>query len=207
MAECGQGTAAPLEIAGGDVIKQKCPALQVPSRQALLDPDLAAQQPVEHLKHLIAADRTEAEDGTEAAGGGLRRQAPGGGELEGGLEHSGDDGSEGEVAVAAAFPVQEAFETELAAETEEGGDMAMGQGPADGEGIVEGAIDLPPLEQGADAVDDLRGELGEVGEGGAADAFALAFGVAEEDGGWAVAVRDDIDVVGHGGAAYYMETI
>ena len=189
-----------------DVIKQQGPALQVPSRQALLDPDLAAPQPVEHLKHLVAADRTEAEEGAEAAGGGLRRQAPGGGELGGGLEHPGDDGGEGEIAVAAAFPVQEAFETELAAETEEGGDMAMGQSAANGEGLVQGTIDLAPLEQGADAVDDLRGEFGEVGEGGAADAFALAFGVAEEDGGWAVAVGDDIDVVGHGGVASYMET-
>ena len=190
-----------------DVIKQKGPALQVAPRQALLDPDLAAPQPVEHVKQLVAADRTEAEDGAEAAGGGLRRQAPGGGELGGGLEHPGDEGGEGKVAVAAAFAVQEAFETELAAKTEEGGDMTMGKGAADGEVIVEGAIDLAPLEQGADAVDDLRGELGEVGEGGAADALALAFGVAEEDGGWAVAVGDDIDVVGHGAVASYMETI
>ena len=171
VAECGQGTAAPLEIAGGDVIKQKCPALQVPSRQALLDPDLAAQQPVKHRQHLVAADRTEAEERTEAAGGGLRRQAPGGGELGGGLQHPGDDGGEGEVevAVAAAFPVQEAFQTELAAETEEGGDMTMGQSAANGEGLVQGTIDLAPLEQSADAVDDLRGEFGEVGEGGAAE--------------------------------------
>ena len=65
---------------------------------------------------------------------------------------------------------------------------------------------MATLEQGADAVDDLRGELGEVGEGGAADAFALAFGVAEEDGRGAVAVGDDIDVVGHGEATSYMAT-
>ena len=166
-----------------DVIEQQGPALQVPARQALLDPHLAAQQPVEHRQHLVATDRTEAEEWAEAAGSGLGRQAPGGGELGGGLEHPGDDGGEGEVAVAAAFPVQEAFQTELAAEAEEGGDMTMGKGAADGEGVVEGAIDLAPLEQGADAVDDLRGELGEVGEGGAADAFAFAFGLAEEDGG------------------------
>ena len=181
----------------------------MPSRQALLDPDLAAQQPVKHRQHLVAADRTEAEERTEAAGGGLRRQAPGGGELGGGLQHPGDDGGEGEVevAVAAAFPVQEAFQTELAAETEEGGDMTMGQSAANGEGLVQGTIDLAPLEQSADAVDDLRGEFGEVGEGGAADALALAFGVAEEDGGWAVAVGDDIDVVGHGAVDSYMEKV
>ena len=78
-----------------------------------------------------------------------RGQAPGGGELGEGLEHPGDEGGEGKVAVAAAFAVQEAFETELAAETEEGGDMPMGQGAANGEGLAQRAKDLTALEQGA----------------------------------------------------------
>ena len=64
------------------------------------------------------------------------------------MEYPSDDGGEGEVAAAAAFPVQEALETEFAAEAEEGGDMTMGQGAANGKGLVQGAIDLPALEQG-----------------------------------------------------------
>ena len=64
---------------------------------------------------------------------------------------------------------------------------------------------MAALEQGADAVDDLRRKLGEVGESGAANAFALAFGMAEEDGRGAVAVGDDINVAGHAGTSY-MET-
>ena len=159
VAERGQGRAAPLEITGGHVVQQKGSALQVPSGQALLDPHLPPQQPVEHRQHLVATNRTEAEEGAEAGGGGLRGQAPGGGELGEGLEHPGDEGGEGKVAVAAAFAVQEAFETELAAETEEGGDMPMGQGAANGEGLAQRAKDLTALEQGADAVDDLRGSL------------------------------------------------
>ncbi len=61
--------------------------------------------------------------------------------------------------------------------------MAMGQGAAAAEGLLAGAIDLAAAEHGADAVDDLRGQFGEVGEGGAADALAVALGLAEEDGG------------------------
>ncbi len=69
---------------------------------------------------------------------------------------------------------------------------------ADAEGLLAGAIDLAVAEHGTDAVDDLGGQFGEVGEGGAADALAVALGLAEEDGGGAVAVGDDVDVVGHG---------
>ena len=72
--------------------------------------------------------------------------------------------------------------------------MTMRQGAANGEGLAQRAKDLTALEQGADAVDDLRGEFGEVGEGGATDALALAFGFTEEDGGRAGTVGDDVDV-------------
>ena len=110
----------------------------MPSRQALLDPDLAANQPVEHREHLVAVDRTESEERAEAGGGGLGRQVPGGGELGSGIQHAGDDGGEGEVAVAAAVAVQETPQTELSAQAEESGDMAVGQGAANGEGVVQG---------------------------------------------------------------------
>ncbi len=74
----------------------------------------------------------------------------------------------------------------------------MGQGAADAEGLLAGAIDLAAAEHGADAVDDLGEQFGEVGEGGAADVLAVALGLAEEDGWGAVAVGDDVAVVGHG---------
>ena len=150
VAERGQWRTAPLQIAGRDIVEQQGGALEIPSGEALLDPRLPPQQPVEHVEHFVAADGTEAEQGTEAAGGGLRGQAASGGELGAGLEHVGDYGGEGEVTPAA-----------------------------------------------AGAVDDLGGQFGEVGEGGAADALAVALGLTEEDGGGAVAVGDDVDVVGH----------
>ncbi len=198
VAERGQWRTAPLQITGRDIVEQQGGALEMPSGEALLDPRWPPQQPVEHVEHFVAADGTEAEQGTEAAGGGLRGQAASGGELGAGLEHAGDYGGEGKVTPAAAGALQEALEAKLTPDADDGGDMAMGQGAADAEGLLAGAIDLAAAEHGADAVDDLGGQFGEVGEGGAADALAVALGLAEEDGGGAVAVGDDVDVVGHG---------
>ena len=127
VAERGQWRTAPLQIAGRDIVEQQGGALEIPSGEALLDPRLPPQQPVEHVEHFVAADGTEAEQGTEAAAGGLRGQAASGGELGAGLEHAGDYGGEGEVTPAAA------------------------------EGLLAGAIDLTATEHGADAVDDLGG--------------------------------------------------
>ena len=59
------------------------------------------------------------------------------------------------------------------------------------------------LEDGADGVDGVWRELGEIGDGLAADALALAPGLAEQDGRGAVAIGDGFDVEGHG---RYMET-
>ncbi len=75
VAEHGQWRTAPLQIAGRDIVEQQGGALEMPSGEALLDPRLPPQQPVEHVEHFVAADGTEAEQGTEAAGGGLRGQA------------------------------------------------------------------------------------------------------------------------------------
>ena len=126
-------------------MEQQGGALEMPSGEALLDPRLPPQQPVEHV---VAADGTEAEQGTAAAGA-----------------------------------LQEALEAKLTADAEDGGDMAMGQGAAAAEGLLAGAIALAAAEHGVDAVDDLGGQFGEVGEDGAADALAVALGLAEEDGG------------------------
>ena len=60
--------------------------------------------------------------------------------------------------------------------------MAEGQGAAELEGLGRGGDDEAAAEHGADAVDDLGRELGEIGEVDAADALALTPGLAEGDG-------------------------
>ena len=57
VAELRQRTLSPLEVAGTDVVQNQCLSAKVPVRQALLDPGLAIEQPVEHREHLVAADR------------------------------------------------------------------------------------------------------------------------------------------------------
>ena len=119
------------------------------------------------------------------------------------MEEAGEDGGEGEGAEAGGEAVQDAVQAELEAEAEHGGDVAVGEGAADGDGEVETGDGDAALEEDADAVNGFRRESGEVGDGPAADALALAPGLAEEDGGGAVAVGDGLDVEGHG---IYMET-
>ena len=95
--------------------------------------------------------------------------------------------------------MQEAVQAELTCEAEDDGDMAVGEGALDGDGLLEGGEGDAALEEGAHAGDGLGRELGEVGDALAADALAIAPGLAEEDGGGAVAVGDGLDVEGHGG--------
>lgn len=94
--------------------------------------------------------------------------------------------------------MKDAVQAELEAEAEDGGDMAVGERAADGDGLEEAGDGDAAAEEGADAVDGIGGELGEVGNGLATDALAFAPGLAEEDGGRAVAVGDGLDVEGHG---------
>ena len=46
--------------------------LEVPVGEAGLDPALTGQQPVEHGKHLVARDGSQAQQGAEAGVGGFR---------------------------------------------------------------------------------------------------------------------------------------
>ena len=94
--------------------------------------------------------------------------------------------------------MQDVLEAEQAAGTEDGGDMAVGPGAFEAQEFGSVADGEAALEDGAEAVDDLGRELGEVGDGLLADAGALAPGLAEQDGGFAGAVGDAFDVEGHG---------
>jgi len=91
--------------------------------------------------------------------------------------------------------MQQAGEVELEGEAEQSGDMAVGQGAASGDGLVGAREGDAALEDGVDGVGR---ELGEIGDGLAADALALAPGLAEQDGRGAVAIGDGLDVEGHG---------
>ena len=79
------------ELVGRPVVQdQSLDARQVPVCEALRDPGLTLQQPVEHGQHLVAGNGAE----SEARRGGLQRQRPGGGELGGGIDDARDKGGD-----------------------------------------------------------------------------------------------------------------
>ena len=152
------------------------------SGQRFLDPGLPLPEPVEHVEHLVAGDGAEAEQDSEAGVGGIGGESPGGGQLGGGMDEAGDEGGQGQVALAARGAVEDAGQAELGGQAEQGGHVAMGKRPLEGDGLVEGREDDAALEEGADGIDQGWGDFGEVGESLSADAFALTPGFSQQDG-------------------------
>ena len=87
-------------------------------------------------------------------------------------------------------------EAEQAERAEYGGHMAMGQRACDGEGLV-GTDQNLALEEAAEGVNPRRWPVGEIGDGAFANLRAVANGLAEEDGGRGVAIRDALHVHGN----------
>ena len=75
--------------------------------------------------------------------------------------------------------------------------MAVGAGADDGAIVLEVGDSSAALEQSAEALDEVRGPLGEVEDGALADLGADAEGLAEEDGRGRVAVGDGLDAHGY----------
>jgi hypothetical protein len=88
-------------------------------------------------------------------------------------------------------------EAELLEGAEDGGDVAVGVAANDGEQFVGGAESDAALQEDAQAIDDVRGALGEVGDGAFFDLAVVAEGLAEEYGRGRVAIGDGVDVHGH----------
>ena len=74
--------------------------------------------------------------------------------------------------------------------------MTVGPGAQDFEGGVEGGQRHAALEESAQALNEMIGPLGEVGECPFADSSVVSVGLAQEHGGWRVAVGYAFDVHG-----------
>jgi hypothetical protein len=85
--------------------------------------------------------------------------------------------------------------TEAAEGAENGGDMAVRERAENLEGTVDGDKGLA-FEEAAEGVDLSGGPGGEIGECAFVDFGAIADGLAEEDGGRGVAVRDGLNIHG-----------
>ena len=116
----------PFQVGGGDVIEDQGGALKVASGQRFLDPGLPLPEPVQHVEHLVAGDGTEVEQDPEAAVGGIGGESPGGGQLGAGVDEAGDEGGQGQVALAAGGAVKDAGKAELGGQAEQDCNVAVG---------------------------------------------------------------------------------
>ncbi len=197
VTECGKRATLSFDIGGGDIVENQGAAAQVAIGEAFLDPLLPFSQPVQHIEHFIAVYGIELEQSAQRAVGGLRRQRSGSGELGGWREDAGDDGRQCQVALTRGGSMQNTRQSDLRSQTEHSRDMSVRQRALDGECLVEGAYDDAAFQKHADGIDDECRGFGEVGEGFAFDAFAVAFGVAQQDRWAAVAVGNGFDVNSH----------
>src|SRR3954453_3845300 len=66
-------------------------------------------------------------------------------------------------------------------------------------GEAGAGMTVPPLRRALEAVEEVRGPVGEVAEGSLLDLSAFAVGLAQQDGGGRASVRDGLDVHAHPG--------
>ena len=174
----------------------------MPPREALLDPRLPSQQPVEHRQHLVVRHGAQAQQRTQAGGRRRLRQLPGGGQLGTRLKHPRRNGGQGEIALPAADAVQDARQAQLPAGPEHRAGMAVRQRAAEGDCVIRLLEGDAAFDHQADAFDDFRRQAGQVGNGLLADALAFAPGLPEQNGRGAGAVGNALDVVGHAAALH-----
>ena len=174
----------------------------MPPREALLDPRLPSQQPVEHRQHLVARHGAQAQQRAQAGGRRRLRQLPGGCQLGTRLEHPRRNGGQGEIALSTADAVQDARQAQLSAGPEHRAGMAVRQRAAERDRVVRLLEGDAALDHQADAFDDFRRQAGEVGNGLLADALAFAPSLPEQDGRGACAIGNALDVVGHAAALH-----
>ena len=196
MTAPGQGTPRPLHPHRGQVIEHQRTLLEVPRRQTPLDPLLAFQEPVHGAVEVVLV-----QPGIEDLAQGAHRrglgQAPGRGQLRGGLQDPGCDHGQHLVASRRGPGIDELLQAELLACPQHRGDVTVGQGADDVEGVLEAGHRGASLEQDAQSLDESGRPAGEVGEGALLDLAALAIGLAEQDGGRGGAIGHGFDVHGY----------
>ena len=175
VAERGQGAAAPLDVAGGEVVEHEPLPAQMAFRERLLDPLLARQQPVQRGQQLGLLDHTQIEligerRLRETAGRRQLRPRP-----EQPLHHHADD----EVALPAASTADQALQAEVAQHPQDRGHVPVRQRTLDLERLVE--IDqLAARQHRPDRVDHRLGQMREVAEVLVAHLAALPQGTAQQ---------------------------
>lgn len=187
---------AAFEIGRGQVIEDQGAVGEVAFGQFLLDARLSWEEPVHGLVEFVLVGGIEMEQLAETAEESVGVKSASGGKFGSWIEDAGDDHGEDEIAVAGGKRVEDGIELEVAQTAEDGGSVTMRQGAGDEEGIGPrgGANRERAGQGGAEGMDLLLGEMGEIGQGTSFNFAVLAVGFAEEEGGRGVAVGDGGDV-------------
>jgi hypothetical protein len=135
------------------------------------------------------------EDRNQRGGGGLWMESASGGEFGAWCEDASDDHGDGQISLGALGAGEDRFQAKAAQSAESGGDMAVGSRALNLES-VRGGDEGIAFEDAAEGVDLTGGPSRKVGESAFDDLTAVTRGLAEEDGGRGVAVRNGLHVHG-----------
>ena len=123
------------------------------------------RQPVHGGVQFILVDGPQRQQVAEGGDGAFRVQAACGGEFGASVDDASDDHGDDEIALAGGGTSDEGMEAELVEGTEDGGDMAVGVATNHGEQFVGGTESDTAFEEDTQALNDVIGALGEVGDG------------------------------------------
>ena len=196
VAELRQLAAAPLHIARRHVVEHQHAGAQMLASERLLDRLLTLAQPVEGNIKLVFVNRSKTKRLAEAEGGGERVEHAGGGELGSRRDQPRHNHRDDEVAAAVAGRPEQTIETDVAQRAEHGRHMPVRQRAAHHDGLLIGRRDLSPLEQRAQAFDNVGRPTGQVGDGALLDLAAVPIALPQQDGRRRVPVGDGFDIHG-----------
>ena len=151
--------------------------------ERLLDRLLTLAQPVEGNIKLVFVNRSKTKRLAEAEGGGERVEHAGGGELGSRRDQPRHNHRDDEVAAAVAGRPEQPIETDVAQRAEHGRHMPVRQRAAHHDGLLIGRRDLSPLEQRAQAFDNVGRPTGQVGDGALLDLAAVPIALPQQEAG------------------------
>jgi len=138
MTEFAQGAMAAFEVGGGQIVEHQTATGELAFSQFLLDARLLWRQPIHGLVEFGLADGIHMEQLAETAVERVGAKTASGGEFRCGVEDSGDDHGDDQIALAAGSGVEDGIELEVAHTAEDGGGVPVGRRTGDEEGLGQG---------------------------------------------------------------------
>ena len=194
VAALGQRALRALEVHRGQVAEHERAVLDVLRRQGPLDALLPPEQPVHRLVEFLRRRVRRAGLLAQRVGQGLGAEAAGGGELRARVEDARRDHRQRQRPHPRRTAVQQSLEAQRAGRAQHGGGVSVGAGAQDLESVAEGLQGDAALEQDAQPVHDVVGQLRQVGQGALPDLAALAEGLAQEHGGRGFPIGHAFDI-------------